>query len=226
MSNNNKSKLRVASIVPAYNEQDTIGDVIHALKQSKLVNEVIVVSDGSTDETAKRALLSGADKVIENSINLGKAESMEIGVRATRAPIILFCDADLIGFKVGHIENIVKPVVANECVMCIGLRDRSWLYRIIGKYLPRISGERAVRRDIFENIPKQLKKGFSIESAMNYYCLVNKLKVKTIALDGLNMRKKYEKVSLIIAIFEYVNMAKQVVFGYIHVLLLRFTNKI
>ncbi|WP_374712424.1 glycosyltransferase family 2 protein, partial [Symbiobacterium terraclitae] len=87
---------RVSVVIPAYNEAETVGDVVAACAKVPEIDEVIVVDDGSTDETAARARAAGA-KVIEHGENRGKAAAMKSGYEATTAPVLLFLDADLIG---------------------------------------------------------------------------------------------------------------------------------
>lgn len=207
--------MRVAAVVPARNEADTIGAVVRELKTAALVDEVIVVSDGSSDNTVQEATEAGADIIKINKKSLGKGQAMDKGIRATDANIILFADADLIGFSARHADQLVKPVRDKKAHMCIGLRDRSWIYRKIGHKLPLISGERAIRREIFTRLRPEVRSGFMVEVAMNIQCRKQKLIVQTKTLTGLTMKKKFEKVSLLRALWGYIKMDAQVVWAYI-----------
>src|SRR5690242_18008513 len=106
--------MKVAAVVPAYNEETTIGQVVKILKDSKLFSEVVVVTDGSTDRTVSRAKKAGADKVVHFPFRLGKGNAMDVGVANTSAPIIFFADADLLGFKITHIKKVLEPVLNGE----------------------------------------------------------------------------------------------------------------
>jgi polyisoprenyl-phosphate glycosyltransferase len=64
--------LKVAAIIPAYNEEKTIGDVLSKLVQNKLVNEIIVVSDGSEDKTVEKAGSFPQVRVIDLTGKQGK----------------------------------------------------------------------------------------------------------------------------------------------------------
>ncbi len=85
---------KVSSIVAAYNEELTIASVVRALKSSPLIDEVIVVSDGSTDKTAQKATEAGADIVHELPIKKGKGAAISHGVTHADGEILFFSDAE------------------------------------------------------------------------------------------------------------------------------------
>ncbi len=190
---------KVAAIVCALNEEKNIGRVLKVLLNSKDLAQVIVVDDGSEDRTAEIAAELGA-KVISLSENRGKGNAMKQGVKSTKAEIIVFVDADLIGLTIKHISLLVQPVLENKAVMCVGLRERYWgLPKIIVKIdsLSAIGGERAMKRFVFENIPERFIQGFAIETALNYYCLINRLQVHYQELKGLTVIIKEKKWGLL-----------------------------
>ncbi len=201
----------IAAVIPALNEERTIGNVVRAVRMSGLCADIIVVSDGSTDHTAERARGAGATLVIEHDKPRGKAHAMQAGVKATEADVILFCDADLIGFTPGHVDQIVAPVVGGQCAMNVGLRDRGKLFFAVGEWLPLIGGERALRREVFEKVPPVCKKGYMIEVALNYVCRKKNWKIMTTPLPGLIIRKKTDKVGVLRGMFGYTYMTTQVV---------------
>ena len=207
----------VAAIVPALNEGKTIGDVVRELKKAKLVDEVIVVSDGSTDNTVEVAKKAGADNVRIHKTPQGKGQAMQKGIQATDAKIILFIDADLKGFTAEHADMLIKPVKDKKAHMCVGLRDRSWLYKKTARWLPLISGERALRREVFARLKPSLKKGFLIEVAMNRYCKKYKLPITTRIMNGVGIVKKYQKVGWAKGILGYIKMDLQLLWAYIMV---------
>jgi len=203
-------RARVAAIIPAYNEERTIAGVVTAAKESDLLDEVIVVSDGSTDKTSARARKAGAI-VFDLPIKHGKGAAMLHGVTQTDAEILLFLDADLTGLSAQHIKKLVEPVFRGEKVMVTGIRDRGWFLSKLGGHLPLIGGERALQRFVIENISDKYLKGFMAESALNYYCRSRGLAYGSVFLRGLNMRKKMEKVGVLKGLGEYIKMYFQVV---------------
>jgi len=73
-----KDRQTVAAVIPAYNEEKHIGDVVRRARQQ--LDDILVVDDGSSDETAERARKSGAE-VIVHAKNRGKGESIKTGLR-------------------------------------------------------------------------------------------------------------------------------------------------
>ncbi|HPO68299.1 MAG TPA: glycosyltransferase [Candidatus Pacearchaeota archaeon] len=189
--------MKVAAIVPALNEEKNIGRVLKVLIESKDLNEVIVVDDGSTDNTSGISREMGAKVIrLEKIGGSGKANAMKEGIKNTDADIIVFFDADLTGLTNKHVSDLIKPVIEDRAVMAVGLRER---YLGIGNFLVKIdpllaiAGERAMKRFVFENIPEEFLKGFAVETALNFYCKINNLPVVYIFLKGLNMVVKEKK---------------------------------
>jgi glycosyltransferase involved in cell wall biosynthesis len=201
---------RAAAIVPAYNEAKTVGDVVRTLVASGAFAEIIVVSDGSTDGTAAAAREAGATLVHEFATNRGKGGAMGHGVMHTDAPVICFFDADLVGLTVGHVRQVLGPVVEGKRYMNVGLRDRGAFLTALAKRLPLVGGERALRRPIFDAIPDRYLAGYGVESALNWACRVNGLPYGYVVLDGLGIVTKPSKVGWLRGIAGYVRMWSQV----------------
>ena len=130
-------------IIPAYNESarlgKTIETVVHYMRQNYPEGEVIVVDDGSTDETATlaRQMLAGTGglrtSVISYKSNLGKGRAVRLGLLAARSEVALFSDADL-STPITEAPKLFDPIVNNECDVTFGSRalDRN----LIGVHQP------------------------------------------------------------------------------------------
>ncbi|TAL20531.1 glycosyltransferase family 2 protein [Patescibacteria group bacterium] len=205
-----------AAIVPAYNEEATVGEVVRTLAASGEFREVVVISDGSTDRTAERARIAGATTVHELPQKGGKGSAILHGLRHTTSLIIFFADADLRGFGVEHIRALLGPVKRGELVMAVGLRDRGAL-TILQRYLPLIGGERALRREVVEGISPEHLQGFKIEQALNFHCRAKKWKYDGVVLPGLKIKTKLEKVGASRALGQYLKMYWEVLYAMLSV---------
>jgi glycosyltransferase involved in cell wall biosynthesis len=186
---------KVAAIVPAFNEEANISNVLKILLASKYLNDVILVDDGSTDKTAEIGKSLGV-KVLKILGNKGKGNAMKQGLRATKAGIIAFFDADLIGLTENHIFSLIEPVLKDEADMCVGIRGRLMdLPELIAKIDPllAIGGERCIRRNLLEDIPEKFIQNFAVETSLNYYCIKNGLKIKYVNLPNLSIISKEKK---------------------------------
>ena len=140
--------------------------MLKALTKTGIINEIIVVDDGSSDNTEEEAKSFKGVKVIKNKKNMGKSYSMDRGVNAAREPILFFCDADLSGLTPDIIEQIVLPVKTGRVDMFIGLRKN--LMQKAVKLFALNSGERAMRREVWEKLPEKFKYRYRVEVGLNY----------------------------------------------------------
>ena len=110
---NNHKNLTVTVIIPAYNEEKTVSHVVKVVKSLNYISEVIVVDDGSTDQTAKVAMDAGAS-VINHLKNRGKGAAIKTGFKNSKGDIVVFLDADLQNLTKNQVDNIIKPIMSGE----------------------------------------------------------------------------------------------------------------
>ena len=103
-----RNGLDVGIIVPAFNEEKTIGSTIEGLKGISCVDRILVVDDGSADATSANASTSGAE-VLTLEQNHGKAYAMRMGYEALPCPVLVFVDADL-GESAAEAIKLIDPV--------------------------------------------------------------------------------------------------------------------
>jgi len=113
----------VSVIIPTLNEEKRISEIIKFCLKSKLVSEVIVIDDGSTDNTFAIAKSSGA-KVFFSSM-LGKGTSMLDGLWKSQEDVVLFLDGDIYNFSNSLIELMVQPILENKCEFVKGRFHRT-----------------------------------------------------------------------------------------------------
>ena len=103
---------RVSVVIPVLNESARIASVVRLALHSASVGEVIVVDDGSIDDTPELAQMAGA-RVFTSSF-LGKGGSMEEGLMEARYDTILYLDGDLAGLSDDIVERMTAPVLRGE----------------------------------------------------------------------------------------------------------------
>ncbi len=201
---------RVSAIIAAYNEQDTIAAVIRAVEGHPLVDEIIVVDDGSADATSARARETSAT-VITLEQNQGKAGAMSAGVRAARNETILFLDADILGLTHEIITLTVTPVLTRQYGMFVAIRARRsyWLNRLL-YFIPVLGGERALTKDLWRLVPRIYRKGFQIEIALNYYTKKSGHKMGFAVMPGLSQVIKEKKRGFWLGLAQRIKMCAEV----------------
>ena len=184
----------VSVIIPAYNEERTVGAVVEAAwGAAPLVREVIVVDDGSTDRTAAEALRAGA-QVIPCGANLGKARALLSGVQGAKEETVVFLDADLLGLRPQHLWYLAQPVVEKQAHMAIGVFRRGRLATDLAQLLaPQLSGQRSLARRLFLGAWNFLGSGFAVEIALNSFAKRQGLAVVQVPLEGVSHVMKEEK---------------------------------
>lgn len=196
----------ITAIIAAYNEEKTIEKVLIEVKKVKTIDKIIVVSDGSRDRTAEIARQLDVE-VIELSENVGKGGALRRGIDICKSDIILLLDADLMGLTTNHIEDLLNPVIEKQVDMTIGIFDKGRLSTDIAqKVTPYLSGQRAIRRYIIENISNIDITRYGIEAAMTRYVKENKINSKKVSLKNLTHMMKEEKFGFVEGFKERMKM--------------------
>lgn len=197
MKKSSAGDLRVTAIVPAYNEEATLTEVLSVLKATPAIGEILVVSDGSTDGTVAIARAMGL-RTIHLRQNQGKGRAMAIGVAHTDAGILLFVDGDILNLTVGLLERLMEPVLSGRSDMNVGIRHRGALmdafHRRSGILL---SGIRCLRREVFEAVPESHLEGFAIETGLNWACRQIGCRITTTVMYNLKHLVKEKKRGLV-----------------------------
>lgn len=118
-------------IIPAYNEAARLGKTLRAvvdyLREKSPESEVIVVDDGSSDQTAELARQAFEDagnlrtSVISYKSNLGKGRAVRLGLLAARGDVALFSDADL-STPITEAPKLIEPIVGRQYDVTFGSR--------------------------------------------------------------------------------------------------------
>ena len=108
-----KKYQKVSVIIPAYNEEETVAKVVEVVKKVSVVDEIIVVNDGSSDNTEAEAIKAGAI-VINHETNKGKGQALYTGYQQAECDIIAFIDADIYNLTSGKVEAMIKPILEGK----------------------------------------------------------------------------------------------------------------
>jgi glycosyltransferase involved in cell wall biosynthesis len=115
----------VSIVVPAYDEERSLGSVVRKLLAIPQVAEVIIVNDCSTDNTAavaeQLASASPIVRVLHHTTNKGKTEALKTGFAATRGDIVLVQDADL-EYDPAEIPCVIQPILDGQADVVYGSR--------------------------------------------------------------------------------------------------------
>ena len=213
------NSLRCAAIIPAYNEAGRITNVLKAVAGAQRVDELVVVTDGCDDTTADEARGFAAwfvhnsqaprpiIRVIELEQNLGKGGAMTHGALRTECEILLFLDADLIGLRSEQVDAMLEPMCVENprerADMTLGLFGTArggavgWWLSLCHRKIAAITGQRAIRRDVFLAVPDLTRSRFGVETAITRYVRhAWKLTVREVALDDVTHPIKEEKIGV------------------------------
>jgi glucosyl-3-phosphoglycerate synthase len=117
--------MTISVCLPARNEAATVGPIVGAVRAARGVDEIVVIDDGSTDETARIAAEAGATVFREAEIlpeagpGAGKGNVLWKALAATRGDIICFLDADLRNFRSEYVERLCAPLLDNDSIMFV-----------------------------------------------------------------------------------------------------------
>ena len=185
----------VTIIIPALNEQEAIGGVVNNLVNGFPGAEVLVIDDGSTDNTARLAREAGA-RVISHEICYGYGTALKTGIRSSSREYVLFCDGDG-QHSPDDVRNILDAAGDND--MVVGARDRrshvpfsrmpgkmilKWFADFLaGTKIPDLnSGLRMFRREIILKYLHLMPHGFSFSTTSTFAMLKSQRKIKYVPI--------------------------------------------
>jgi glycosyltransferase involved in cell wall biosynthesis len=202
-------KLSVSVIIPAYNEGETIGDIVKKIIVIHPNFEIIVVNDGSTDETAEVAKDAGAI-VYSHPYNIGNGAAIKSGIRIASGKILVFMDGDG-QHDPKEISSLLAPFPDYD--MVVGARGKghqaSWLRALANKIYNRFasyvakfqiedltSGFRAIKADIAVNLLYLLPNTYSYPTTLTLSVLRSGRSLKYAFVNTETRRQGKSKIKL------------------------------
>ncbi len=186
----------VSIIIPAYNEAGRIKDTIEGIKNLDCIHEIIVVDDGSKDETFNIASSFDFVRAYKLPQNMGKGYALNYGLRIAmeKADVIGFLDGDL-GKSAREVEKLIIPILKEECDVTIakfppakkkggfGLVKKlakNGVKRLTGEELDStLSGQRVFKKEVLKEF-QEIPFGYGVEVGMTIDILKKGYKIKEI----------------------------------------------
>jgi len=139
--------MRVSIVIPCYNEEETIGDVIEKTQnlETPYEKEIIVVDDGSTDRSCMVVKRYREVRLVRHSSNRGKGETVRTGFKYATGEIVAIQDADM-EYMPEDLPRLAKPIIAGRADVVLGSRflgraeGMSLSHRLANKFLSSIAG--------------------------------------------------------------------------------------
>ncbi len=201
----------VSVCLPARNEEATVGEIVAAIRLELvetvgLVDEVVVVDDGSSDATAERAAQAGA-RVVNSTAGPGKGQALRGALAAAHGEVLVFLDADVANFGAHFVVGLLGPLLLRPDIGFVkgfycrpfegrvgeGGRVTELLARpLLARLFPDLAGvvqplagECAARRDVLEAIA--FVDGYGVELGM-LIDVVGRFGVASLAQVDLGLR--------------------------------------
>ncbi len=207
---------RLAVILPVHNEEKTIKGVIDAFLSFDLFDEIIAVTDGTTDRSLK-ILEDYAKKKktvwLNYEANRGKGFALAKGVEKATADIVVFFDTDQTNTRREHLERMTRPLINGEADYVIGNHGKE------NKLNPfrNVCGNRSYfRKDLLPLLKAMQTKRRSVELFLNYELSKKGKKAVFVSLAGLTHYWKISKRNTQEGLRDYLREGYELAAEYAH----------
>ena len=195
---------KISCIIPAYNEEKEIGKILSVVIPliGQHLHEVIVVDDGSKDNTKKIAKEFSQINFIEHTENKGKSATVADGIKASTGDYIFLLDADLQSLDAQNIIDLINPIENDVSSVSISFRKNSWpLFPF--KTIDYLSGERILPKTfLMEKIEKMsMLPSYGLEVFINRIIIKNKLTIKIVQWPNVENNLKQNSLKKVIKIW-------------------------
>ncbi|HRY60271.1 MAG TPA: glycosyltransferase family 2 protein [Patescibacteria group bacterium] len=188
---------RISCIIPAYNEELTIKQVINSAKESDIFHEIIVVNDGSIDGTYEILRNEKGIIFVDLEHNVGKGGAVWHGLQHATGDIIVMLDADLVGIEKPHIEKLLMPIIEKQSDVCIGIiaHKKRWWMTFIQVTGSNLSGQQAFWKYLIEDANIKNSR-FGVEIALKNHFKKKGAKSMKVFLPGVGHLMKEQKMGI------------------------------
>ena len=199
--------MKISAVIPCYNDGSFLKPIVDEIQKSRFVKEIIVIDDGSSQETKQLLAEIKNITLVTHATNQGKAKAMLTGLKKADYELVLFIDSDLMNFSYKHINKMWKTLQDKNLDMVLGIRDKEIFYMKWLGFSQAYTGERIIKRSILiENLSLFDVDNYLIEPSINKL-FFNSYKVGGVNLKGLSQIYKLQKYGLS-GLFKDVQMYK------------------
>ena len=184
------SRPLIAAILPTYNEELNVSGVLDVFRATDILDEIILVDDGSKDKTAEilnqAAAMDQRIQVIQHNVNKGKGQAIFSGLAATHATIILLLDADIKNLHPGHIQALLAPILEHRADMTLGL-FKGGHFRTDAShwFTPFLTGQRGLRAELLKYVSHEAAGGYGFEVALTVAARRHNCRTRVVPLKGV-----------------------------------------
>jgi len=201
----------VTAVIPAYNEANHIGSLLDVLFQVRTLTQIIVVDDGSTDDTQDvvRSFCKRDARIqlVCLSDNQGKGGAVLAGAQVSKNDLIVFLDADLIELHPENVLALIEPVSNGKCSITLGIYTQGHLQTDLTHWLtPFLSGQRCLRWSRFQSTPDLALSRWGVEAALSLHAWQYQHKSLAVPWRSVTHVMRPEKMTGIEGYWSHVQM--------------------
>ena len=206
--------LKCSIVIPIYNEQNaviqTIEQIYSIMEDTDFQYEIVLVDDGSTDQTADKINDFIGDKynnikLIHHEWNQGYGAALKTGIKSSENEIIVITDADgtypnndipKLLSDISRYDMVVVARIGKNVKIPLVRKPAKWMINKLANYLsgykiPDLnSGLRVMKKELVEKYINYLPDGFSFTTTITLSLLTNKYKVKYVIIDYMKRKGK------------------------------------
>lgn len=190
--------MKYSCIIPIYNEQARIGNVLTEALQIKNVSEIICIDDGSTDASARTIKKNFPHiTLIQHKRNVGKTRAIITGLKYAKHESILLLDSDLLSLKSRELDRAIASFEHNnlDCLL-LNTVPRDYidkLLRSMFRFLLLAAGNRIIRKQSLQEVFKRGNfRSYDLEIAQNRYLMVNNKNVAYFDVSAVDVSKIFK----------------------------------
>jgi len=185
-------------VIPAYNEERNIAAVLEVLRSVEELERIVVVDDGSQDDTSGVVRRYRAQDprilLVRLPVNLGKGGAVKAGAECCPNDLILFLDADLVGLRPENVMDLIEPVASRRFHMTMGVFSGGRFSTDFTQHItPFLNGQRCLLWSLFRDTPELADSRGGVDMALSLHARSRGYRVRRVPLRGVTHVMKHEK---------------------------------